>query len=287
MHSRAAIRSILVPTDFSNEAQVAFHHALRLSIALGAQLEVLHVEPENDHSDWRWGPHVVATLVRWGYLPDGATQDDLPALGISVRKQLVVGTDVVTATLLEVARTHADLVVIATHGRTGLMSWLQPSVAMPVAVRAAIPVLVVPTADRGFVDAKSGAISLSRVLIPVDHRPHPAPAFDAVGLFMRALPPESRIVATMHVGTQAPETGWFPAESSWQLLNWTASGPVVETLVETAHTWDADMVVCVSEGRRSVADMVRGSTVERLIHAMPMPVMVVPHEWGTDQVGTD
>lgn len=285
MHNRAAIRSILVPTDFSNEAQVAFHHALRLAVALGAQLEVLHVEPENDQSDWRWGPHVVATLIRWGLLPKGATEDDLPQLGLYVRKQLVVGTDVVSATLLEVARTHADLVVIATHGRTGLNAWLQPSVAMPLATQGSVPVLVVPAGGRGFVDADSGEINLTRVLIPCDHLPHPAPAFDATSVILSALPGAQRTVATMHVGTTPPEAGWFPPNAAWNVLNWTAEGPVVETLAETARTWSADLLVCVTEGRHGVGDMLRGSTAERLIAQVAAPILVVPDQWGTDQIG--
>ena len=285
MPSNAKIRSILVPTDFSNEAQVAFYHALRLAIALRAQLEVLHVEPENDQSDWRWGPHLVETLIRWGYLKTGATVADLAVLGIHVRKQLIVGTDVVTATLLEVARTHCDLVVIATHGRTGLSAWLQPSVAMPLALRGTVPVLVVPAGDHGFVDSDTGGIQLSRVFVPIDHRPHPAPAFDATKILLSALPEEPHIVATMHVGHKAPDSASFAADARWTVLNWTADGPVLDTLLEAAQTWDADLVVCVTEGKQTVGDMFRGSTVERLIHSLHAPILVVPDQWGTDQLG--
>lgn len=287
MSTQAAIRSILVPTDFSEDAQVAFFHALRLSIALKAQLEILHVEPENDQSDWRWGPHLVSRLIKWGYLKEGATEADLPVLGIHVRKQLVVGTDVVTATLREVASTHADLVVIATHGRTGVQAWLQPSVAAPLALKGAVPVLVIPPGMKGFVDGDTGGITLDRVLLPVDHRPHPAPAFDAAAILLRAAGGNSPRIATMHVGETPPETGWLPEGVPGDIIHWRADGSVIDTLVSTAKTWSASLVICVTEGRRGIADVLRGSTVERLLQELPAPLLIVPNEWGTDQVGTD
>lgn len=64
---------------------------LRLAIALKAELEVLHVEPDNDQQDWKFGPHVIRLLTQWGYLGANATDDDVAALGIHVRKTMGVG----------------------------------------------------------------------------------------------------------------------------------------------------------------------------------------------------
>jgi nucleotide-binding universal stress UspA family protein len=67
----------------------------KLAVALRAELDIFHVEPHNDQSDWHWAPSVLGTLKRWGTLPAGATDAEAAA------------------------DTHTDLVVMATHGRAG------------------------------------------------------------------------------------------------------------------------------------------------------------------------
>lgn len=286
MTTQPSFRTILVPTDFSDDAMVAFAHALRLAVAMGAELDVLHVEEGNTKSDWHWGPHVRDTLVRWGYLQPGTAPEEVGKLGIRIRKSVAGGVDTAQAIVDEVSRSHADLVVMATHGRTGIRAWLQPSVTAPLAARSSVPVLVIPHGHRGFVAADTGGPSLTRVLIPVDARPHPAPAFDAAALLALALPSPEFTIATLHVGPGSVETDWIEPLPHWTLLHWTAQDGVVDSIVEAARTWDADLVVCVTEGRRGLLDSLRGSTVERLLKDLPGPTLIVPHEWGTDQVGT-
>lgn len=286
MATLAAIRSILIPTDFSDEARIAFAHALRLAVALKAELDILHAEPENDQPDWEWGPHVRDTLIRWGYLPEGAPVEALEGLGIRVRKSLIVGKSPDQAIIEEVVNSHADLVVLATHGRSGVRRWLEPSVTTPVALKGAVPVLFIPHNHKGFVDPTTGGPTLNRVLIPVDNKPHPAPAFDAANIVARALPGEHLYLATLHVGGGQVETEWIKPLPHWSTLHWNATGSVVENILETARTWSADLIVCVSEGRHGLLDALRGSTVERLLSQVHTPLLIVPNEWGTDQVGT-
>ncbi len=278
--TRRTIRSILVPTDFSDAADIAFVHALRLAIALKAELEIFHVEPRNDTADWHWAPSVINTLVRWGFLPSGAGPADVSALGIRARHAMATGSSPEHAIRAELAASHADLVVVATHGRSGLARWLQPSVAMPVAVRGAVPVLVIPQGAKGFVDAETGYAALSRVLVPVDHVPHPAPGFDAATLLTMALPGPSVELATIHVGGGTPDLVWMRPAPGWALHHWSAEGDVLENLQEVIREWGPDVVVAVSEGRRNFLDVLRGSTVERLLDRSPRPVLVVPAEWG-------
>lgn len=273
------IVSILLPTDFSIEADAAFAHALRLAVAMNAKLDIFHAEPQNDQADWRWAPSVVDTLVRWGVLRRGATERDVSALGIDARRTQIVGQAAETAILGEMAASRADLVVMASHGRSGLQRWLQPSVIAPVLRHAPVPVLVIPSGSRGFVDATTGEANVSRVLVPIDHRPHPAPAFDAGLLVARALPGERRAFATLHVGPGRPETDLLLVPPGIELFHWFADGDVVDNITRTATEWQADLVVLVSEGRTNFLDTLRGSTVERLLDRARVPVLVVPAGW--------
>lgn len=275
------IRSILVPTDFSDDSAVAFAHGLRLALAFGAELDVFHVEPKNDQSDWHWAPSVIETLVRWGVLAPGAGPEELERRGIRARRSVAAGLHADEAILREMAASHADLVVMATHGRSGLERWVQPSVATPVAVKGAAPVLMIPAHTLGFVDVTTGAGSLERVLVPIDHRPHPAPGFDAAAMFIRALPGAEVHLATFHAGTRHPEVDLFVADRPWRVNHWTQEGiSPVDGIVETAETWNADLVVCVTEGHQNFLDTLRGSTVDRVLTRTRTPVLVVPADWG-------
>jgi nucleotide-binding universal stress UspA family protein len=275
------VRSILVPTDFSDASVAAFAHALKLAVSLKAELDVFHVEPKNDTSDWHWAPGVVETLVRWGELPAGAGPADLEKLGLRARRTMSSGQAADRAILDEIASAHADLVVLATHGRSGVSAWLQPSVATPVAMTGgATLVLLLPPDVNGFISKDTGAGAVRRVLVPIDHRPHPAPGFDAAVLITRAVAADEVELATLHIGATAPETDLLRVPDGWTVHHWVEDGIVVDRIVARADAWEPDLVVLVTEGRRNWVDALRGSTVERLLaRGLRCPVLIVPADW--------
>lgn len=281
MYKPPTIHNILVPTDFSGESDIAFAHALRLTLAIKGELDLLHVEPHNDRSDWRWAPRVIETLVRWHYLDPAAETTDLAALGIRARKTLTSGTSADQAILAEIAASHADLLVLATHGRVGVERWLQPSVTEAVLRSRPIPVLLIPAGCKGFVDSETGEAVVQRVLVPINQTPNPAPGFDAAVQVLRAFGHESPEIATLHVGTGHPEAELLRPDPNWKIFHWNAGGGVVDGILYHASTWAPNLIVAVSEGRRNFLDELRGSTVERLVARAKTPVLIVPADWGT------
>lgn len=277
--SRPQIRSILAPTDFSDASVVAFAHALKVALGLKAQIDLFHVEPLNDTSDWRWAPHVLDTLVRWGHLAPGADADDLARLGITARRTMVSGVKADEAILHEMIESHADLVVLSTHGRSGIERWLQPSIATPIALKGAVLVMLIPPGCRGFVDPETGAGGIRRVLVPIDRVPHPAPAFDAATLVTAAVPGDSVEFATLHIGTDEVERDLLRVPPGWELHHWADNGDPVEDILRNAKTLPADLVVMVTEGRQSFLDTLRGSTVERVLSRIECPLLIVPADW--------
>jgi len=138
---------------------------------------------------------------------------------------------------------------------------------------------VIPSGCSGFVDATAGEAAVSRVLAPIDLRPHPAPGFDGALALANALPGAHRAFATLHVGRGRPETDLLLVPPGVELFHWFADGDPVDEIVRTATEWQADLIVVVSEGRRNYLDTMRGSTVERLLDRAKHPVLVVPAEW--------
>ena len=142
------IRSILAPTDFSPHSIQAVRYACGLAMQLGATLHLLNVLPDivpagpdlmlaptlppefyqqsedqacqqlRELLDPAWGqPKAVEVDIRWGGGVEG---------------------------IVDYATDHKiDLIVVATHGRTGLQHALMGSVAERIVREAPCPVLTV------------------------------------------------------------------------------------------------------------------------------------------------
>src|SRR5574341_1491151 len=140
-------RRILWPTDFSSLAKVALPLALRLAADSGAELVIVHVlsRAELDVFPGITG-RIWDRLEREGRAR-GQAQLDLLAeqvRRVGVRAETVLAEGVAFQEFLRVAkRLRCDLIVLATHGRTGLRSVLIGSVAEKVVRRAPCPVLTV------------------------------------------------------------------------------------------------------------------------------------------------
>ncbi len=148
-----AITRILVPIDFSAHADRALRYATTLADRFNATVEVLHVV-EDPFVSGAWAPEAVAPNIP-ELLADLVAAargklDDLKAAAIAkgVRLKTTVLTTVVSGrpadTIADFARTERfDLIVMGTHGRTGLSHALLGSVAERVVRTAPCPVLTV------------------------------------------------------------------------------------------------------------------------------------------------
>jgi len=145
LKSPFTLKRILVPIDFSDCSRKALQYALPLAKEHKAELTLLYVVPP------AYGPGEVSG-VDYAQLEAGMKiggQKELTKVAADeVRGE--VSTDTVvrvgspTGVIIETAKSlPADLIVIATHGRTGLKHVLLGSVAEHVVQRAPCPVLVV------------------------------------------------------------------------------------------------------------------------------------------------
>jgi nucleotide-binding universal stress UspA family protein len=134
-----SLRTILHPTDFSERSRCAFSVACALARDYNAHLVVLHV----DHLPLAVYGDVLAAPRPEDYR--NRLRDQLRALqspGVAVEHRLNEGTPV-TEIIGVAEEAHADLIVMGTHGRTGLGRLLMGSVAEQVVRKAPCPVLTV------------------------------------------------------------------------------------------------------------------------------------------------
>jgi nucleotide-binding universal stress UspA family protein len=138
-----AIHTILHPTDFSERSQHAFGLACALTRDYGARLIVLHVAeaPPVVYGEGLVPPNPEELRVAAQRQLD---QLQVPHANVRAERRLGQG-DVVTEILRVAQEVNADLIVMGTHGRTGLGRLLMGSVAELVVRKAACPVLTVKT----------------------------------------------------------------------------------------------------------------------------------------------
>jgi nucleotide-binding universal stress UspA family protein len=138
-----AIKTILHPTDFSERSHYAFRLACALARDHGARLIVLHVA-ETPMPIASAGVVILQPTINLDIPRAQLQRLRPPDPTIPVEHRLTVGT-AAAAILEEADKSNCDLIVLGTHGRTGLGRLLMGSVAEQVVRRAPCPVLTVKT----------------------------------------------------------------------------------------------------------------------------------------------
>ena len=141
------IKQILVPTDFSENAQHAVDYGIDLAKRCSAKLHLLHtpVIPTYLLMDLSYspGPEAVTRILN----------DSQDALDQQAKSVAAAGVEYFTAiregTVHEVIRDYAsehgvDLVIVGTHGRTGVSKLMYGSVTERVIKTVHTPIIVVP-----------------------------------------------------------------------------------------------------------------------------------------------
>jgi nucleotide-binding universal stress UspA family protein len=138
-----AMEIILHPTDFSTESRLAFDAACLLASASRGRLVLLHVDrpPVSELGGTALVPPLPSEYDRQGLLEQLQSLQPSQS-GIDVQHRLEYGDP--ESIILKVAQEiGADLIVLGTHGRTGLRRLLMGSVAEHILRNAPCPVLTV------------------------------------------------------------------------------------------------------------------------------------------------
>jgi nucleotide-binding universal stress UspA family protein len=148
------VRSILLPTDFSECADYALPYAAELARLLGARIICLHVVEPITPAVGHTGLVEPLPLVDVSEQLETSAARELPTIssreeftGLAVEESIAHGEP--AATIVRVAKERGvDLIVISSHGRTGLGRILFGSTAEAVVRHAPCPVLVVKPPPR-------------------------------------------------------------------------------------------------------------------------------------------
>lgn len=135
----------------------------------------------------------------------------------------------------------------------------------------------VPGHGREFLSLETGAVRLQRILIPIDHRPHPQAAVDAACTLAAGLDVQSVMFEILYVGEQSgmPQLR-LPERNGWIWKQSSRAGIVVDEILETADVHQSDLIVMATEWRHGFLDALLGSTTERVLRRTACPLLAVP-----------
>jgi nucleotide-binding universal stress UspA family protein len=287
---------MLFAADFSENSQEAFRVACSLAVDNKTRLIVLHVVEPN------WVPldpvyYGQATVQFQNVGRDKAYHDALarklceayaPNHAIDIAFQTREG-DAATEIVKAATEVGSDLIVMGTHGRTGLRSLLAGSVAIAVLRKAPCPVLALRS-----LEVPRAAEDIRVILHPTDFSGCSAGALRVARLLARDLGARLVIlhVATLEVlidGSPAVETDPRLYMDALDNVRKRVDGPdlkyPVETrisrgfpadgILQTAEEIGADLVVMGTHGRTGLFRALTGSVAESVMPKADCPVMVV------------
>jgi nucleotide-binding universal stress UspA family protein len=160
--------AILCPIDFSEPSRGALRYAMAIAAHFGARVTVLTV---NDPllvaaADMAGGAGRLEADAR-GEL-DKFFLDTLPGTKPDVSVDFMVTAGAAASEILRLARDGARLIVMGSHGATGIRKLFFGSTTERVLRETSVPVLVTPAADPGPARWEEAAARVRRVLAPVD-----------------------------------------------------------------------------------------------------------------------
>jgi len=287
---------ILVPTDGSDHASRAADHGAMLAEAFDATLHLLTVVDIEAAA----GPFS-AGGVDQSYVEDrtAAEREALSDLAASLEGSGAVETTVATGNpageILDYVDDHGvDLVVMGTHGRSGLRRYLTGSVAERVLRLSPVPVLTMRAND----ESTSG---YEDILVPTDGSERAGAALAHALALADAFDGTLHAVSVVNVGdiatgaevsvpaglldelesraTEATQAIASEAETAGvDAVTAVSTGRPKHDLLEYVAANDIDLVCMGTHGRTGLDRVLLGSTAEALVRQADTPVLTVSEE---------
>jgi nucleotide-binding universal stress UspA family protein len=282
--------TILVPLDGSPLAEHALPYAERLARATSARLILCRAL-----SATRLQPEEIVAAVGDARAYVQSVADQLAGRGSIVETTIPWG-EPADEILEQVRSARADLVVMATHGRSGLGRWLYGSVADEVLRRASVPIFLVPPgSDERWSDhdaprilvpldgsqlgeatlgpARAWATQLGSEVVLVQVIPFPPySSFEDSSGYVVALDPESDLAAVQAYLSEVAER----LRSTVKQVRVRAElGEPSVAIARIAADEKANLIVMATHGRSGLARLVLGSIATGTLRRANVPLLLV------------
>lgn len=294
-------KTILVPLDRSSLAEQALGPATAIAQASGGEIELVLAHLTVPHGAGAFDAKDPAELI---YLRRTADE-------IARRTGVVVGSTVVAGTPVDAIgrRAHevdADLIVMTSHGRTGLSrAWLG-SVTDGVVRNASVPVLMLRASDARPQTSRAPAMPLfRRILVPLDGSVTSSSIVSTAAAMARCNGAQLvllRVVAPVPVYIMDPQVPAYPttvidpvatkqaADDAQQELTELAtsveheyslkaetvvevSPAAAQAILDTARQRDVGLIAMTTHGR-GASRLIVGSVTDKVLRGSHVPMLL-------------
>jgi nucleotide-binding universal stress UspA family protein len=298
---RLVIQEILVPLDGSGLAESVIPAAAALAKAFGARIKLLHIIEERPPDRIHGEPHLTDGDQAQAYLDEVARRPVFQGQAVEVHVHPTKQGDVAESVVDHAQEFGADLVVLSTHGKSGLRGFLFGRIALRALQRGTTPVLLMnPTTS-----AAAPPFTCRTILVPLDGTPAHEPALPVASTLARAwkaslhleiVVPTARTLSgheaaagvLMPLTTRAlldlAERGaeeyvkrlaqTFNAEGV-STKSHVSRGEPAASLVEAAERVEADLVVMASHAKGAMDAFWSGSLTPKVVERLQRPILLV------------
>lgn len=293
---------ILVPLDGSKLAEAAIPVAASLAQTLGAPVTLLHIIEEDAPPEIHRDHHLTQADEAAAYLTNVAERDFPLGVNVDTHVHTAVVKDV-PGSIVEHAtgEFQPDLIVMCTHGKSGVRDLLYGSIAQQVVVQGLTPLLLIRPHS-----STSTGFRLDKILVPLDTGPTHDESLPVAQQLARAYQSKIHLLTVIPTfGTVAGETAaassLLPATTSALLeiqvenaandlqehlddlkktdLSATAEvargDPVVE-IVRLSEKLKVDLIVLTTHRKAGAAAFWAGSVAPNVVRRAHVPILLIP-----------
>lgn len=295
-------KHILVPLDGSGLAESALPAAVALATALDARVTLIHIIEAEASSSIHGERHLTDTAEAQVYLKETGRRAFPSGFGFDCHVHTAAMKDVARGIVLHEGELAPDLVVMCTHGRSGLRRMLFGRIAQQVAASGTIPVLLIQPRET----ARNQPFTCQRILAPTDGSQRHTKGLDMAAGLARALTARLELLTVIPTigkltGRQGTTSRFAPgttqamleletvqlqdalADQAAQFVSLgiptgtrVARGDPAATIADVADALDADIIAIGTHGKIGAEAFWTQSVGARLLARTLRPVMLVP-----------
>jgi len=285
---KRVLRNILIPLDGSKTAETVLPYIKYLASRFNSKIEVLGIGIGNKNRR-------VNRLLN-EYIDN--TVSDLNAEKVEAEAVVIYGS--AADKILNYSKQNdTDLIIMATHGRSGVKRWWMGSVAEKIISQSITPVLLIPSRKKKATQTKK-ITSFDRILIPLDGSDIGQAALNHIELVARETGAAINLIQVISTSgsMEASLVGNANWDSFFKAIREAASdylGSLVEELkghgisakydilignpaaeiIEYAKKNKVDLIAMSTHGRTGLARWVLGSVADKVLHGAGMPMWLV------------
>ncbi len=285
-------KKILVPLDGSDLAELALPYAEELANAFKSEVILLHVnEPAESH---------------YRHMHELYMQEVADRMKERIRKvsPVVVSGKSADEIISYAEKNDVGLIIITSHGRSGIMSWATGSIASKLLQAAAVPLLMVRAAKPR--QEAQRPVLLNRILLPLDGSEAGGAAVEYVGELMSRFESEVILFGVVSSGRHIRSVGGldyisYPEEQVAMFKKEAEGyldgvyrklkrrkgtvkvalkvgdkvGDVGQEIIKFAEEEGVNLIAISSHGHSGIKKWVFGSIANKVVQDSKAPVLVV------------